>query len=185
MNYLNMLNCNGCTVLNSIQKEYATRQSNTVCTIIDHFITDIITQKFTLSICESDLSDHNLLLLNVEKNKSSTLKEVPKSITDYNSIKNNHLLDINNLEHFDNFNDLIQYLSGIVEQNSKVITYRNKHNIKPWITNLILLNMKARDDCLRLSKKYPLSEFYSDRLTYFRNLVSKMVRQSKRKYFEK
>lgn len=87
--------------------------------------------------------------------------------------------------HFDNFNDVIKSLSEIIEKNSKVITYRNKPNLKPWITNLILSNIKARNHFLILSKKYPLSEIFIAKLNYFKNLVSKMVRQSKRKYFEK
>lgn len=65
-----MLLSNGCAIVNKIDLIYATRKSNTIQTIIDHIVTDLLTPEYTFLVSDTDLSDHRYLLLNLNMKQS-------------------------------------------------------------------------------------------------------------------
>lgn len=187
LNYMNMISSKGFEILNLIELDYATRLSNTISTIIDHVFTDLYNLKYTFLVKDTHLSDHRYLLINVNTKISFKGRVVKKTIINYDAISSNNLLNFDFLETVDTFDNLITFLSNIIKNNTKELTYKinNTESTKPWMTKYIASNIKLRDKFYKMHKNFPSNTFFSEKYYFYQKLVLKSIRNSKRKFFKK
>lgn len=181
INYVNILNSNGSLILNKIDKEYVTHTNS----IIDHMISDITDRDFTIIINSIYISDHKYLLMNFNKCKSTKKRQMKKQIIDYNNILEKEFLNSSSINNMNSFEQLIRFLSDIIENNTKIINFNKNDGIKPWITKTIVKQMKIRNIFYSLHKKYLENSYFKIKFQHLRKSVNNMVRTSKRKYFKK
>lgn len=117
--YNNIIHSNGFIFLNKLSSEFATRISNTVRTIIDHIITDLVQYNFSFFLSPTCVSDHEMIILSFNKPtfKKSEIKS--KIIVDYNNISNSNIL--NSVNECSNFAELIQLIQDIIKDNTRTI----------------------------------------------------------------
>lgn len=188
LNYKNMLLSNGCAIVNKIDLVYATRKSNTIQTIIDHVVTDLLTPEYTFLVSDTDLSDHRFLLVNVDLQRPVKDKYFTKTILNYENIETGNLLSRNNLSSLNDLNELSDFLTNLIDSNTKQVKIRidnKKDSRKPWINRKIILNMEIRNKLFKLHKKYPESLIFKENFLNYKMQVVKEIRYSKRNYFKK
>lgn len=175
--YLDAIVASGLTILNPINAKYATRVAtkrnndntyDTSKTIIDHVITDRIRFSFNLSIAPTEISDHMLLLLSFDNNKSneflsqSTSKIISKLDSSYDDDIQHYL----NCSNISSFNEFITGLEDVKNRHIETFTHTNKSNpTKPWINVEMLALTKERNRYFQFKKKSPSNQFLIDKLT--------------------
>lgn len=65
-NYIDTIYSNGFVFINSMNEMQSTRKSNSVCTYIDHCITDKLNFKYVMSYNDLGISDYRVLTLNIQ-----------------------------------------------------------------------------------------------------------------------
>lgn len=184
MNYINMINSNGFCILNNLNDNFATRFSNTINTIIDHVITDLVHFKYFLSVSKNHLSDHCFLLLNLDNSNKNVTESKIKTIIDYKNIDDNNLC--NSLENTNNFNEFVHELENIIKSNTKEFKINKKNqNKKEWINSNITHLINNRDFFYDLWKRFHHVQYYKDQFFYFKKKCFTEIRKSKREYFAK
>lgn len=128
--YTQLIEANGYKILNKLDYEYATRikkqiNKNETRTIIDHIITDVHEYKYTISINNTDISDHKQILINIDNNTKNEKKNlnnrinINKTIVDQTKFDNLvGIEDFSNINNFEQFNIMI---SNIKQQAKKDI----------------------------------------------------------------
>lgn len=158
--YLDALLSNGYFVLNKIDHNFATRVAtkkmqngnsiSTSRTIIDHVISNCMNYSFSLSLCDTSLSDHKQMLLCSDNNKSNNFMVFNKTDSfqrlDYNSYNREieHLLLNTNIMSID---QLVNSFEIIKNKHLRNHSSSVKYNpCKPWLNNefFSLLNEKSR-----------------------------------------
>jgi hypothetical protein len=150
-------------------------------TCIDHIFTDKhLAYDFKFATDDILNVDHKGLLLTVidpdallpppRKNKLITYKR----INDKYILENNLLSD--NL--FENFEDFIAHTRSILDDNSVSVSFREKFK-KPFMSIEIFRYMIIRENYNRLKQRYPHCTMARARFKYYRNLVVKLIRESK------
>lgn len=184
-NYKNMIDSNGAVILNSINEQFATRKSNTVNTIIDHIVTDLLVPSYTFLVSETDLSDHCFLLLNIDfKNPNNYIYDT-KTVVRYENIIKNNLIAEPLFSEMNNLNELSSYLTDCIEKNTKEIKIKvTQKSQRPWITKKNLETIKIKDFFYNLHKKFPQNTIFKSKYEYYKNMVIKTIRNSKRTYFK-
>lgn len=167
--YMQLIESNGYEILNKINKKYATRvktnkHKNETRTIIDHIITDIHEYKYTISINNTDLSDHKQILINIDNNKPLENKftnnkiEINRNITDQNIltglINNADLSNIHNFEQFENT------LIDLKQKSTKRLIFTKIVNpFKPWVDKNLIKKISDRNRYFKLIKNHPTNEY--------------------------
>lgn len=186
LNYSNMIYSNGYCILNSLNRDFATRKTRTHYSILDHIFTDIVNHKYTLLVADSYLSDHCCILLNIHINNFIPKNTaIEKTIIDYDSIDRTNLISISNLNRIENFHELVLFIKKILSDNKKVIK-GNTNTIeleKPYLTTKIMELLKQKEKYYKLSLDYPLNEFYKNQLNNLKKVSFKEIRKSKKQYF--
>ena len=182
-NYVTAVYSTGHFFLNSEDNSYYTRMGRFgVGTIIDHIFTDLLKYSFTLSVCDTHLSDHRYLYLNIQGiDPHIENKLIAKKIIDYKKIPQTQLNSILNAPNFDEFVDNIKQT---IQENTKSITRQQKfRSKKPWITKDIIDLIKKQNYFFKLKKKYPLNDYFNIKFLFFRNKVVYTNRASKKSYY--
>lgn len=164
--YVESLTSNGYFVINKINRMFATRvatrmlELNTATskTIIDHFLTDRVDFTFSLSIFNSDISDHKQAILSFDNNKHDNFLCIQNTqfFTSINKANYESELETALVNRITSFKDLLERLDNCKQRN---ITQKTSHFIhnpkKPWITDKFLRLIAERNRYFRLKKKCP------------------------------
>lgn len=135
--YRSIVEANGYLFLNNISEAYATRESNTIKTVIDHVFTDLCnySYKFVLLDSDPDLSDHKTIILSIDQISEKAPKIKSKTVLQYEKITESSLA----VSHHNNFEGMIKQYQTIIQRNTKTIKSKNKQiPKKPYITQEIL-----------------------------------------------
>lgn len=77
-------------------------------------------------------------------------------------------------------------LTDCIEKNTEQITTKVSYkNQKPWITKENLETIKIKDFFYNLHKNFPENTIFKNKFVYYKTLVIKTIRNSKRNYFKK
>lgn len=153
-NYRSIVEGNGFMFLNPLDEAYATRESNTVKTVIDHISTDLCDYKYHFTLLESDpdLSDHKTIILSIDLLKQQTMKLRTKTVLQYERIDENLLVT----DQVITFADFSQRLSAVVSENTKVVRVCDKTNVKkPYINAEILKMIETKRNLYFAFKRNP------------------------------
>ncbi len=178
-NYKNILTINGYVVLNNISIDHITRSSNSVGTIIDHALTSLLNLDYDISLSDTSLSDHKLLLVRLNKTVVKSNSLYSKTVLDYNSIFDSCIwLEILNSSSFD---ELITSLRAFIIKNTKIIKnqYCN-NNHKSWMNKEITDLIKKRELFYHLKKRAPNNEYVIQKYEFYSKQVVYKIRVAKK-----
>lgn len=150
---------------------------------IDPAFTDLFRFNYTLSIFENDISDHNLLLLDIGKisNIQAELNRQYKHV-DYVAIKND--LDAMQLEAGIDYHDLSQKITSTVDLATRIVTRRKKDTmIKPYVDEQLLREIKEKNKLYRLSLKFPNSSIIKSEYFCKKGEVAAKILARKKHYY--
>lgn len=156
--YTQVIETNGHTIINKIQKKFPTRQTSSTKTIIDHVITDCLKFAYKLTLSDSFISDHKVISLSITTNNPIHRNSFAntKKVINYK-----HIIDskcINSLKTVTNFDDFIKDLSSIIRTNTTVIKLNNcNKKRKIWMTTHIMLQINKRNRIYHLHVKNPFN----------------------------
>lgn len=180
--YTSIIHSNGCIFLNKLSTEFATRISNTVSTVIDHVITDLVQYNYSFFLSPTCISDHEMILLSFNKMTTKKKEIQKKIIIDYNTIAESSVL--NSVNDCSSFVELIQFIQKIIKENTKTINIANNKKFKnPWMNKNILVTMKIRDMFYKIKKKYPSDIYVLNKFIFYRNKVANLVKSAKKSYY--
>lgn len=182
-------------ILNKIEPDLATRvahrDGNISTTIIDHIYSDLVHYKYNLTLTDSPISDHRMLLLNfanslTNQHHNNTLDHRSVEKTDFNKFRNmlinspyftSQNMDANSVE------NCLEFIKSTLQNSTttKIIPIRNSS--KPWITEELLQHIAERDKYFRLSKKSPTNTFISNKYKQLKYRAEKLRINLRNSYF--
>lgn len=156
-NYTSFIGTNGFAIINKIHTNYATRMGKTA-TLIDKWLTNNMRFKYTISIVDTELSDHKMILLALCDTKGRTINYSHEIVSSkFVTINQNHYtrqLSVVINECTNNISNLIDIFNRIKYNTTKTRTFSHKSNInKPWMNDQLLKVIDERDRYAKLMKK--------------------------------
>ena len=186
--YISIINSNGLVFLNSTSIEFPTRinyRFNT-STCIDHIFTDYHFYRDNLShemYLFDNIADHKNIILSIQYKQNNDEYAKP---TQYKLINNFKILSSKLLENLDcdSFEDLTSQIKNIIANNT-VCTKTYLSSIKPFVNKKTREFMEIRNKFIILKARYPYCNVIKERFRYYRNLVNKLIRKSKKEYYDR
>lgn len=175
--YTDSLIANGFVLLNQLDISSATRSAARTRngetfhsnTIIDHFITDCISYSYELSLTDTPISDHRVLMLSLDNKKSCKAKTPSNFYVSSKVDFLNYNKDIEQLlltQNINSFDELIHGFSECKTKHTKTsIKSKTTNSLKPWISNDLINLMKDRQRYFILRKKSPTNEYLNSKYT--------------------
>ena len=173
-----------------------TRCMQLSATLIDHVITNVINEPYEVSLLTSRLSDHFPILYKCNTKKHSNL---PTYVSYQDFSKNNFeqfstslksinwpfLQSFENVQQsYDNFSETFFSLYNLYFPMITKKINKNTHKINPWMTAGLLISRQNKINLCSISIKIP-TQYNIEKYKKFRNLYSKILRHSKKLYFQK
>lgn len=180
INYRGFVDGNGHVILNSLSEVYATRESNTVKTIIDHVFTDLCkySYKFMLLDCDADLSDHKAIVLSVNQIIEQIPKQKNKTVLQYDRIDEQSL----KVETINNFDNLIGHYQRFISAHTKSFKTTSKRTAKkPYINQEILSLIESKRN---LYFAYTRNPSLGTEYRRVRNQLTNKIKQLKKSYMD-
>lgn len=185
INYIDSMYTNGAIILNSMQNDMYTRRSNMINTYIDHIVTNMIENKYIVSICDEPISDHRLIAISIESNKKSKKhKNCDKifKVIDYESIGKNPNFT-NAIKNTNNFSELHAVIRNTITSNTKEMKRNNKNQRKVWATEELMNLIKKRDKAYRLKTKHINNAKHSQSYEQFKKRARQLKNHLKNKFY--
>ncbi|XP_055525286.1 uncharacterized protein LOC129718490 isoform X3 [Wyeomyia smithii] len=179
--YVSMVESNGFAFFNKVDSEYATRRSNTSRTIIDHAITDLYCQKY--SICLDDLcfTDHKSILISfglIRSKKGNVEKQIIKYSFDRISLE--LAQSVNTTESLESLTALIH---DTMARNSFIVHSRNRHRGKPpWIDDHVLREIQLRNQLYQRTIQWPSNHVIQQNFKRQKHYVTRIIKQKQKLY---
>jgi hypothetical protein len=123
--YTNTVLSNGFIIGNKIAPEFATRIDKNSRTIIDHFITDLIKNKYHMLILDTDLSDHQQIIVSVNVSPVKDDTVTKKIILKYEEVDRDPFWD--RIHTFSCFDELVNNLSLLIKRHTTEIIIKNEN----------------------------------------------------------
>jgi exonuclease III len=175
--YEDMVEASGFKILNEITENMHTRRSNTICTLIDHVMTDSLSNRFMLYSGDTYLSDHRFLLLNEKLEFTKHTTEKIRKI-DYIEVKNRALaMDLETVSFQDFHENLLD--ATLTCCNEIIVTKKISRFRKPWFRDELRPYMKYRDLFYKLKVKHPANDYYKQQFRYFKEFCEKKLERDK------
>jgi hypothetical protein len=187
-NYIDIISSNGKVLLNSTDEQFPTRinQRFHTSTCIDHIITDIHYFKNDLiheMYMFDNIADHKNIILSIKSQAKISEQPKPIQLKQVNNLKiiNSNLLGNMNCDSFD---DLTNRIGNVISENT---SYKKTQLqcIKPFINRITREFIEIRNKFINLKAKYPHCSEIRTRFKYYRNLVNRLVKKSKKEYFDR
>ena len=186
LEYVNILNSNNYSILNSINRDMATRITEKTNTIIDHAVTNIedVHMKFTLG--ENTVGDHKFIILEIKKLSLMPTKGLLKfaAYKTIDSKKISTYLNTLNIEStdFDQFHkDFCHKVAELTK--TKTIKENTKKERYPFYSESLESIKKLRNKFYKLKKNNTNIQFYKFQFKFYKYLLIKKLETEKRKYF--
>ena len=129
------------------------------------------------------IGDHKNIILNINIDSSQDTQKTRSKFSLINNVKiqNLKLLESINAPSFENF---LNEIDLIIKTNTLNINQNNKAK-KPYVNTHILKLIKIRNQLMTLKAKFPHSNYILQRFNFYKKLVFKTVKESKKKFYEK
>lgn len=161
ISYIDLINTHGYSMLNKISPNMFTRPASK--TIIDHVLTDIFRYNYEFSILENDISDHSLIVLDINTNNTSSSNQHQQKFKVINGEEVKRVLIEGNFNGCSNYNQLGDFMKTTLEGATSEIMIRNKTRIiKPYIDHNILTKIREKNKLYRLSRRFPNSSIIKE-----------------------
>lgn len=186
--YTDTMHSNGFICLNSTDEKYYTRKSNTINTLIDHAWTNLINNKFEISVIDTALSDHRLILVSykpteIETNeKRNNKREI--TVLDYGNIEKN-ITKLDKILGEDQFETLHSNLTEFMHENMKTLKNKNHKCKKPWVNRDMLNLMNLRDKYFTKIRKHGNNSNYTVKYEEIKMKIRQLKNYLKKKYYSK
>lgn len=205
-NLWNMTLSNSYYILNKIDSEMATRiaHRDNSCsrTIIDHVYSDITNFSYSISIQDTPISDHRMILISFDNHRNISTTNCPASYSSKkinfkkfrNIIMTSHLLNTAHPESLP-ADACLEYMRSQLDICTTNVIKPVPNDAKPWINEELIKLITDRDQYFKLHKKYPYNEYIlkkyktlkkvaekkrtSLRNTFFANLISKNIHHTR------
>lgn len=176
-----------------------TRVTQTSQTIIDHiFVRNNILKNKSMFlrplVFEDSLTDHYAIGLSIELQRY--IKENPRESEIYKKVNFHNLMQLLSTENWDSvfcessdvekcYSQFIYLIKDFINRSTSVCKKSNKHRkIKPWITVGIINSIRNRDKMKKDLRRDSSAE-KQDAYKKYRNLVTRIIRETKNQYFKK
>lgn len=185
MNYIESNQSNGYLCLNSLNSDHYTRKSNTVNTYIDHIFTDQLHHDYRITLTDTPISDHRMILLsvNIDTVINNNKKDSNKyTVIDYEQIDRN----INKLEEIAKntvFETFHTNLTDFIKENTKNVT-KKKKCIKSWATDELIKLFRQRNKLYKLKCKYPDNERLHEEFKNIKIKARNLKNYKKKTYYK-
>lgn len=180
--YLSELEENGYDILNKIDKEYSTRQTQTTNTILDHVTTDLQKQSFHFVILESAMSDHKQIYLEMFKYKPKIKQKIQYEAIDYEnlykSISKATCIGID-----DDYKCLEAFVTSHILQNKKQKSKIMNLPKDDWINKEVIKMIDNRNTLWQQLKNEEANIILKRKFLAERNKVSKKINNDKNSYY--
>jgi hypothetical protein len=189
--YENSFGLNGYALLNSTSYLFPTRvniQNNKIVSssCIDHILSDVHigNQSLSYNLHYFDLiADHKSIFLNLSSKNWPKIKRnsyITFKLINHNRIMNQNLLKLLTPENFEQY---ISSIKEIIECNTRII--QKESYKKSYMTSEIKNYMNIRDNYLKMKQKFPNLSYATEKYKFYRNLVTKLIRQEKKETIDK
>lgn len=180
--YQNACESNSYTILNSISERYSTRVSKnelgrSTKTIIDHIMTDLIRYKYTISLLNTHMSDHKMIIVSIfDSELRSIMHHKKKEVVVCKTFDRERMARICeefSIENTPNINEFIIKMEQIRNECMKTVERtktRNPH--KPWINEELIALINERNRYYRLRKKSKFNPYVSQKYMEFCHKVN-------------
>lgn len=153
-NYTHTVHSNGFCILNKIDVMHVTRISNTISTILDHIVTDILDKTFEMTYTDTSISDHRQLVLKFFEHAQVIMRNKATSTIDYERIDSMENWDVvKSAKTLQEFEKAIQSIIESYSRQKRRCT--KKKPMKPWITKNILNLIQRRESLFKFHKRFP------------------------------
>ena len=185
--YQNASSLNGYILLNNTSLDFPTRLNNLTGThsCIDHILSDTYLHNpnffFNLYLFDN-IADHKNIILNIQSNEIKKLK--CKSTLSLHLVNHKRIIEHQSIENLNptDFHEYQSSISKIIKSNSYTIVKNAQQ--KSHINNEILSYIRIRTNYLKLKIQYPYWQYALNQYKYYRNLVKRLVKISKKKYLD-
>ena len=169
-----------------------TRIQNGKQSILDNFYINELSYHDSSGVFIEDLSDHLPIFLSLSIKDSSDNQKRKRKVFDKTKIPQlNKFLTakLQNFQKHKNANEacceLIGcYMEGIDKYSKNIQTSSRNMALKPWVTPALLCSINKKNKLYKKFLRHPNVE-NSKRYRQFRNILTKLTRESKRLYYEK
>ncbi|XP_046973307.1 uncharacterized protein LOC124539974 [Vanessa cardui] len=179
--YNNILQQTGYEILNKIDVNYCTRETETTKTIIDHVCTNI-KKDFHLAIIDSPLSDHKQIYCELKIYKKEPKKKYSYEAINYNLLyRDMCVTNFSNAEH--DFSVLENYIKTQID-NHKTIKYKIQNlPQEDWINKNIIEEISKRNQLWRDLKHDRNNTDLNNDFIWTRNHVGTLIKNTKDRYY--
>lgn len=183
-NYKYVVKENGFNILNKIDENYCTRETNQTKTILDHICSNIKQNLFHFAIVQSSMSDHKQIYLEIKHYKSQPLKSIKYEAIHYGRLyKNLETCSTNNKDH--EYSILEENLITSIKK-SKITKIKTCNPVnQDWINKAILTEIDKRNILWTNYKKNPNDSKIEEDFLQERKYVAQLIQKSKNEYYYK
>lgn len=154
--YKELIEGQGHLLINKLNKNHATRVTESTTTILDHIVTDCFAFAYQITLSDVAFTDHKQISINVETTSPLNRRpqEIEKLVLNYDKIRNEKLIET--LSNVTSMDDFIPKLENVIKRNTTRIKLRNSQKKrKIWMTTTIITLIRKRDKLYKLKKKNP------------------------------
>ncbi|XP_045453918.1 uncharacterized protein LOC123663272 [Melitaea cinxia] len=182
MEYQNCIRESGYILLNKIDVEHCTRETNTTKTIIDHICSNVKEHPFQFCLVESSMSDHKQIYFELKKRIV-----VPKPKIQYEAVNYTSLYSDMSQKNFTNENHVFSNLEKFIQENIKAYkTLKTKIQNLPkddWITQEVINCINIRNKAWVKFKMNPKDDKLKEQFTIEQNKVNKLIKRLRKQYY--
>lgn len=179
--YMDILETNGFKILNKVDEDNATRIQGQAISIIDHIITNMENTDCKISIEDSYLSDHRQISMLINFHKVELKPMVTKkNMIMYKNVQTELKEALENVKEEDiTFQLIADLIARLKDKWTHKKIFRSRQN--EWITEVITA-IKLKNKLYKKMKKSPKNIAHRTDYKNQKNLVNKLVTQTKTQY---
>ncbi|CAH2087332.1 unnamed protein product [Euphydryas editha] len=180
--YQNCIKESGYILLNKIDEEHCTRETNTTKTILDHICSNVKEHPFQFCLIESSMSDHKQIYFELKQRIV-----VPKPKIQYEAVNYASLYSDMSQKNFSNENHLFSNLEQFIQENiktNKILKTKIQNLPKDdWITQEVINGINIRNEAWVQFKKNPKDDKLKKLFTIEQNKVNKLIKRLRKQYY--
>lgn len=180
--YRQVVKENGFSIINKINKQYSTRETNSTNTILDHVSTNLKQNLFHLAITESDMSDHKQIYLELVHCKPEPIKTVEYQAINYTNLYKT-IENVTNKNPDSDYDIFEKNLTENILLNKVTKTKKNNPPRQDWINKHILSAIDKRNTLRLYCKRNPNDNQVKEELIKERKILAQDIQRTKQQFY--
>lgn len=182
--YKNIYKENGYRIINKIDPQYCTRETETTRTILDHVCSNLKDHSFHLAIVDSAMSDHKHIYFEIQSYQPPTPKKISYTALDYNKLYK-HFQRAQETQSDISYERLIHNLTFSIKQSQTTKTKVLNPPRKDWINKEIIKGLENRNKLWRDYKKDTSNKEIEQNFRKQKNEMTELIQKTKNTYYHK